>query len=182
MRVVFAALLFKAKVTLPTPLQIVAFRNTKEMRQFAPLYKGKPTQVSGLFEGNTDRSFILLDMSVEDPWQVVFHEYAHQLLNGNTNASVQLWFDEGFAEFFSTIKVSGKDAEVGTPPETDFLILRQSQLAKVSDLFRGATKLQHLQRKRRSPFPVLCRIVVGCALPLRYEIAREGGALFRSCN
>jgi tetratricopeptide (TPR) repeat protein len=136
MRVVFAALLFKAKVTLPAPLQIVAFRNTKEMRQFAPLYKGKPTQVSGLFEGNTDRSFILLDMSVEDPWQVVFHEYAHQLLNGNTNASVQPWFDEGFAEFFSTIKVSGKDAEVGTPPETDFLILRQSQLAKVSDLFR----------------------------------------------
>jgi len=89
MRAVFGALLIKAKVTLPTPLQIVAFRNTKELRQFAPLYNGKPTQVAGLFEGNTDRSFILLDMSVEDPWTVVFHEYAHQLLNGNTDASVQ---------------------------------------------------------------------------------------------
>ena len=66
MRAIFGTIMVKAKVTMPTPLQIVAFRNTKEMRQFAPLWRGKPTQVSGLFEGNSDRSFILLDMSVED--------------------------------------------------------------------------------------------------------------------
>jgi len=136
MRAVFGALLFKAKVTLPTPLQIVAFRNTKELRQFAPLYNGKPTQVAGLFEGNTDRSFILLDMSVEDPWTVVFHEYAHQLLNGNTDASVQPWFDEGFAEFFSTIKVNGKEADVGLTQQNDFQILQQNRMFKVADLFR----------------------------------------------
>ena len=71
MRAVFGALLVKAKVNLPIPLQIIAFRNTKEMRQFAPLYNGKPTQVAGLFQGNTDRCFILLDMSVEETWQSV---------------------------------------------------------------------------------------------------------------
>jgi Flp pilus assembly protein TadD len=136
MRAVFGALLFKAKVTLPTPLQIVAFRNTKELRQFAPLYNGKPTQVAGLFEGNTDRSFILLDMSVEDPWTVVFHEYAHQLLNGNTDASVQPWFDEGFAEFFSTIKVNGKEADVGLTQQNDFQILQHDRMFRVADLFR----------------------------------------------
>ena len=83
MRVVFGALMSKSKVTLPVPLQIVAFRNTKEMRQFVPLWNGKPTQVAGLFQASQDRSFIMVDMSVEDPWRVVFHEYAHQLLNGN---------------------------------------------------------------------------------------------------
>lgn len=114
----------------------MAFRNTKEMRQFAPLFKGKPTQVSGLFEGNTDRSFILLDMSVEEPWQVVFHEYAHQLLNGNTNLSVQPWFDEGFAEYFSTITVNGKEADVGLPSENNYEVLQQTGLVKVADLFR----------------------------------------------
>ena len=67
MRAVFGALMTKAKVTLPTPLQIVAFRNGNEMRHFVPLWRGKPTQVSGLFMGNDDRSFILLDMSVENP-------------------------------------------------------------------------------------------------------------------
>jgi tetratricopeptide (TPR) repeat protein len=136
MRAVFGALLVKAKVTLPTPLQIVAFRNTKEMRQFAPLYNGKPTQISGLFEGNADRSFILLDMSVEDPWTVVFHEYAHQLLNGNTDASVQPWFDEGFAEYFSTIKVNGKEADVGLISQNDYRILQETRLMKIADLFR----------------------------------------------
>ena len=32
---------------LPVPLQIVAFRNTKEMRQVAPLFHGKPQDSSG---------------------------------------------------------------------------------------------------------------------------------------
>jgi Flp pilus assembly protein TadD len=136
MRAVFGAIMLKAKVTMPTPLQIVAFRNTKEMRQFAPLWRGKPTQVAGLFQGNSDRCFILLDMSVEDPWRVVFHEYAHQLLNGNTNASVQPWFDEGFAEYFSTIQVNGKEAEVGLPSEDNYQILSETGLMKVADLFR----------------------------------------------
>ncbi len=89
-----------------------------------------------MFEGNSDRSFILLDMSVEEPWRVVFHEYAHQLLNGNTSLSVQPWFDEGFAEYFSTIQVNGKEAEVGLPSEDNYEILRQAGLVKVADLFR----------------------------------------------
>ena len=46
LRAVFGAILVKAKVNLPIPLQIVAFRNTKELRQFAPLWHGKPTEVA----------------------------------------------------------------------------------------------------------------------------------------
>jgi hypothetical protein len=96
MRAVYGALLVKSNVNLPVPLQIVAFRNTKELRQFAPLWNGKPTQVAGLFLGNTDRSFILLDLSVDNPWTVVFHEYAHQLMDGNLPEHMDAWFEEGF--------------------------------------------------------------------------------------
>jgi hypothetical protein len=39
MRAVFGALMTKANVNLPIPLQIVAFRNTNELGQFAPLWK-----------------------------------------------------------------------------------------------------------------------------------------------
>jgi tetratricopeptide (TPR) repeat protein len=154
MRAVFGALLTKAKVNLPVPLQIVAFRNTKEFRQFAPLWQGKPTQLAGLFQAGPDRSFILLDMSVEDPWTVVFHEYAHQLLNGNITAETQLWFDEGFAEYFSTIEVDGKQVKLGKkPPPGDWEVLHQYGMMKVSDLFR----VQHNSREynegdRRSVF------------------------------
>jgi hypothetical protein len=57
MRGVFGTLMTKANVNLPVPLQIVAFRNTKEMRQVAPLFNGKPTELAGLFQGGDDRSF-----------------------------------------------------------------------------------------------------------------------------
>ena len=91
MRAVFGVLMTKAKVTMPVPLQIVAFRDGGEMRQFVPLWRGKPAQVAGLFQASNDRNFIILDMTVDDPWRVVFHEYAHELLNGNSTAGIRPW-------------------------------------------------------------------------------------------
>src|ERR1700731_3934256 len=136
MRAVFGALMTKANVNLAVPLQIVAFRNTKEMRQVAPLFNGKPTQVAGLFQGGSDRSFIMLDMSVENPWTVVFHEYAHQLMNGNLEGEFDPWFQEGFAEYFSSIEVDSKQARVGKVPNDEYVILQQSGTIKIADLFR----------------------------------------------
>src|SRR5271167_3931851 len=136
MRAVFGALMTKANVNLPTPLQILAFRNTKEMRQVAPLFNGKPTQVAGLFQGGADRSFIMLDMSVENPWVVVFHEYAHQLLNGNLQVEFAPWFEEGFAVYFQSIEVDSKEARVGKIPNDDYVTLQQVGMMRIADLFR----------------------------------------------
>lgn len=136
MRAVFAALIVKANVNLPIPLQIVAFRNTKEMRQVAPLFNGKPTEVAGLFQQGSDRCFIMLDMSTENPWRVVFHEYAHQLLNGTSTGTLDPWFEEGFAEYFSSIEVDDKEARVGRIPDDEYAILRQVGTMKIADLFK----------------------------------------------
>jgi Flp pilus assembly protein TadD len=136
MRSVFGTLMTKANVNLSVPLQIVAFRNTKEMRQFAPLWKGKPTEVAGLFQSGEDRSFIMLDMSLDNPWSVVFHEYAHQLMNGNLAVRADPWFEEGFAEYFSSIEVDNKEARVGKIPVVTYQILQQSGMMRVADLFR----------------------------------------------
>ena len=136
MRAVFGTLLTKANVNIPIPLQIVAFRNSKEFRQFVPLWNGKPVQLAGLFQGGEDRSFIMLDMSTENPWAVVFHEYAHQLMNGVLTARVDPWFEEGFAEYFSSIEVDSKEARVGKIPEDEYLVLQQQGMMKVGDLFR----------------------------------------------
>ena len=62
MRAVFGALMVKANVNLPIPLQIVAFRNGKEFKQVVPLWHGKPIDVAGLFQPGQDRCFIMLDM------------------------------------------------------------------------------------------------------------------------
>jgi len=136
MRAVFSTLMTKANVNLPVPLQIVAFRNTKEFKLFAPLWQGKPTQLSGLFQGGQDRSFIMLDMSVENPWSVVFHEYAHQLMNGILTEQLDPWFEEGFAEYFSTVEVDNKQARVGKAPSNAYLELQQAGMMKIADLFK----------------------------------------------
>lgn len=136
MRAVFGALLTKATVNMPVPLQILAFRNSKEMRQFVPLWHGKPTEDSGLFLSGDDCNYILIDLSAENAWPAVFHEYGHLLLHGNTTAHFAPWFDEGFAEYFSTITVTGKEADVGKPSQNDFEVLRDTGWLRVVDLFR----------------------------------------------
>lgn len=136
MRSVFGTLMTRANVNLPVPLEIVAFRNTKEIRQVAPLFRGKPTELAGLFQGGEDRCFIMLDMSVENPWNVVFHEYAHRLMDGNISFRTDPWFEEGFAEYFSSIEVDSKQARVGKIPEETYQILQQMGMMRISDLFR----------------------------------------------
>jgi len=136
MRSVFGALMTKAKVNLSVPLQIVAFRNSKEFRDFAPLWHGKPGHFAGLFQAGEDRSFIMLDLSLDNPWQVVFHEYAHQLMNANVNQALDPWFEEGFAEYFSTIEIDNKEAKVGRPSEYAYRVLQQMGWMKTADLFR----------------------------------------------
>lgn len=134
MRSVFGALMVKANVNLPIPLQIVAFRNGKEFKQVVPLWRGKPIDVAGLFQPGQDRCFIMLDMGVENPWTVVYHEYAHQLMNGNMSAELDPWLEEGFAEYFSSIEVDGKQARVGKIPSETYQILQQNGYMRVADL------------------------------------------------
>jgi len=136
MRSVFGTLMTRANVNLPVPLQIVAFRSTKEIRQIAPMFNGKPTELAGLFQSGDDRNFIMLDMSVENPWYTVFHEYAHELMNGNISVRSDPWFEEGFAEYFAGIEVDSKEARVGKIPEQTYQVLQYSGFLKTADLLR----------------------------------------------
>lgn len=162
MRSVFANLMVKANVNIPVPLQIVAFRNSKELRQCSPMFRGKPTQLAGLFQSGQDRSFILLDLSLPDPWSVVFHEYAHQLMNGTVSFPLDPWFEEGFAEYFASIEVDDKQARIGKIPHQTYLVLQQYSLMKVSDLLqvRHYSETYNESGERRSVFYAESRMLV----------------------
>ena len=138
MRAVFGKLLVKANVRLSVPLQIVAFRSTKEMRQFAPLWNGKPTELAGLFQPGSDRSYIMLDLEASNAYSTVFHEYGHQLLNANVQGEMPVWFGEGFAEYFSSIEVDGKNVNVGKVIEHAAMV-RDMKLMPVAGLIRCNT-------------------------------------------
>ncbi|HEX3584706.1 MAG TPA: hypothetical protein VH024_01860, partial [Candidatus Angelobacter sp.] len=142
MRAGFGAIFAKVNVNT-APLQIVAFRNSKELRQFSPLYGGKPVELSGFFLGNgghgspganQDRQYIALDLAQDSSWGTVFHEYAHLLINSNFPPS-PVWFDEGFAEYCSTLKVDKKEVILGQVKPENLEILRQGHWLKLVDLF-----------------------------------------------
>lgn len=81
-----------------------------------------------------EQQYIALDLSQEDNWGTVFHEYAHLLINSNISTT-PLWFDEGFAEYCSSLKVDKKEIDLGLPRnDLSYTLSRNSWLSLV-DLF-----------------------------------------------
>lgn len=121
MRAVFAGLLMKDRLNEPVPLTILAFKNDKDYYQSAPLRKGQdnqlqPISVPGFFVPGEDQNFIVLNLFEEESWRAVTHNLAHLWLNYNY-PPVEGWFDEGMAEYFSSIRVDNKQVEIGGDPE-----------------------------------------------------------------
>jgi tetratricopeptide (TPR) repeat protein len=137
MRAVFGAIFNKAKVSSGQPLYIMAFRSTKEFRAVCPLWKGKAEELAGYFQPGNGVAYIALDLAQENRWNVIFHEFGHFLLNSNSIESPP-WFDEGFAEYYSTVKVDGKHFIFGNIPEGDPEILQQYEWLPVNQLFSVA--------------------------------------------
>lgn len=116
MRSVFATLLTKDRLNQPRPLTILAFKDDKSYYQLAPLRQGQPIGVPGFLIPGQDQDFIVLNLFEDEPWRAVAHDFAHLLLNSNYPPA-QGWFDEGLAEYFSSIRVDNKQVEMGGDPE-----------------------------------------------------------------
>jgi tetratricopeptide (TPR) repeat protein len=116
MRAVFGQLLMRKKLTMPVPLTIFAINDEQQYLKMAPLHDGRPIDAPGFFVPGEDHQFIVLNVSQEDPWRAITHQFAHLLLNYNYPPT-QRWFDEGFAEYFSSLRLSNKQAEIGSDPE-----------------------------------------------------------------
>jgi tetratricopeptide (TPR) repeat protein len=116
MRSVFATLLGKDRLNQSLPLTILAFKNDKSYYQVAPLHDGQPISVPGFFLPGEDQDFIVLNLFEDESWRAVAHDFAEMLLNYNYPPA-QGWFDEGLAEYFSSIHVDNKQVELGGDPE-----------------------------------------------------------------
>ncbi len=116
MRAVFEQLLSRKKVKLPVPLTIYAVRDDKRFFQMAPLRNGQPITAPGFFVPGEDHQFIVLNAFEEESWRAIAHEFAHLMLNYNYPPT-QGWFDEGFAEYFSSIRLDNKNVQMGSDPE-----------------------------------------------------------------
>ncbi len=135
MRFAFGTLFKKAKVQTGAPVRVIAFRNSKGFRTVTPLWKGKAREnLSGYYLAGDSVAFVALDLSSPQGWTVVFHEFAHLLLNSNVQ-DTPVWFDEGFAEFYSTTEIGKNEWVIGQLPEYAPQLLNQSKFIPLSQLF-----------------------------------------------
>ena len=89
---------------------VVVFKTDDSFRPYKPLYQGRPANIAGYFQGGQDINYIALSADIKTP-RVIYHEYVHKLMSDNL-ASLPPWFQEGFAECFSTLEIEGKDKKI----------------------------------------------------------------------
>ena len=116
MRGVFSQLLVRSKVNMSLPIDIIALKSDKQYSKLAPIRQGQPIDAPGFFIGGDDRIFIVLDLFEEESWRAIAHPFAHYLLNYNYPPT-PAWFDEGFAEYFSSMRPDSKQVQIGADPE-----------------------------------------------------------------
>jgi tetratricopeptide (TPR) repeat protein len=116
MRSIFGQLLSRGKLRMSEPMEIIAIRGDKDYASLAPQVGGKAIDSAGFWLSGEDRVFIVLNLSEPDPWRAVEHQFAHYMLNYNYPPTPP-WFDEGFAEYFASLNLTAKSAELGSDPE-----------------------------------------------------------------
>src|SRR3569832_448222 len=102
-RKIVPVLLPRAKWTTVAPRTVIAFRVHNDLLAVAPVHEVKPVDVGGLYLKGEDRNFIVLDVNEDSAWQPIYLEYAHFMLEPNLPRT-PVWFDEGFADYFASVK------------------------------------------------------------------------------
>jgi tetratricopeptide (TPR) repeat protein len=136
LRAMFGQLLVRQKVHFSQPLDIIAVRSDEEYASVAPAAQGQLTAQTGFMISGPDRTYVVLDAADDQSWRYTVHDFAHLLLDDNYPPT-QGWFDEGFAEYFSSIQLDGKTVQIGGDPE---LAVAQANVLGIQRDARSAPK------------------------------------------
>lgn len=133
-RDVFTKLFSKVKFNSPVPTTVIVFKSDSSYRPFKP-----NPNIAGYFQPGPDVNYITLTTEDHngDPFNVIFHEYTHLLLDNTLGRNVPLWFNEGLAEYYSTFKMENDDrkAILGNLISNHIYSLREQKLLPFRTLF-----------------------------------------------
>jgi Protein of unknown function (DUF1570) len=139
-REMFHSVFPKLRVDLGKPLIIFAAKNEDSLRGLIPVYweqKGR-AHPSGLYVAGEDRHYVVLqtDVQTENPYQVVYHEYTHAIINLNFRG-LPVWLNEGLAEYFGNSTIHDKYVEIGKVPAVHLRTLQEGRLIPIETLFEA---------------------------------------------
>lgn len=105
----------------PLPVRVYLFASARQYRQYQP-----SAPVRGFYQGGPDANYIVLLASGAETQRIAFHEYVHLVLN---HSAVRLpqWFEEGVAEFYSTLELRRGKLALGRPVESHVRLLAASE-------------------------------------------------------
>ncbi len=148
MRGIFGSIFHRARLNSPVPLDIVAFRSQDGFMRYVPLANGKPVSLNGFLQWADLHNYIGIDVSSSDPYSNVSREYARLLLRDNYPV-MPLWFESGFADYFSAIQIGNKQVQYGAVPSRFAGVLNGAQWLPVTSL------LSEQQVSDKSPDPIV---------------------------
>ncbi|MEP6913677.1 MAG: tetratricopeptide repeat protein [bacterium] len=134
-REVFSRLFTRTNLTSPVPTTVIVFKTDKSYAPFKP-----NPNLAGYFQPGPDVNYITLtteDRGVgQNPFNIIFHEYTHLLVNNNSG-NVPIWFNEGLAEYYSTVTVTDDQKfELGNPISGHVYLLREKKMLPLRTLFQ----------------------------------------------
>ncbi len=118
----------------PVPTYIYVFRNDRDFSPYKPLHEGRPSSVSGHFSPRHDGNYIAIDGNARrDATGIVYHEYVHYVVANNL-PGIPLWFEEGLAELYSSLRITGDKVQFGFADPFHLVLLRSSRLIPLDEL------------------------------------------------
>jgi len=132
MRSAFSQLLMRNRINMSEPIDILGLRNEEEYSKVVPMRSGSAIG-TGFFLPGDDRVYFVLNLSKDESWRAISRNFAQVFLYYNYPPT-QPWFDEGFADYFSSLRLDGQ-ARIGGDPETFIELLNSSTWLGIPELF-----------------------------------------------
>jgi tetratricopeptide (TPR) repeat protein len=116
-----------ASTDRPWPIRAFAFASENEFDS----YRDSPG-VSGFYTNGSERDYIAL-FAGPGAARVAFHEYVHLVLH-HSALPMPAWFEEGTAEFYSTLEIEAGQVRVGGAIEPHTSLLKQAPWLTATEL------------------------------------------------
>jgi tetratricopeptide (TPR) repeat protein len=143
----------KLRVDLGKPLIIFAAKNKDSLKLLLPGYwevKGR-VHPAGIYVPGEERHFVALRTNYEgeNPYQVIYHEYTHAILNLNFRG-LPVWLGEGLAEFFGNSSIHDNYVNVGQIAPYHLQILHDGHLIPIDALLEADTHSPYYNEENRA--------------------------------
>ena len=130
-------------------LKIVAFnRNVDFVSEF------RESHLVGFMQPSLMHHLLtfVVNRTSRDPYEVAFHEYTHFVMRSRLSEYVPLWYEEGFAQYLSTMRISRGKATLGRISARRMLRTIQDHKDSWTNVLNGKPVLDWASHDRESHY------------------------------